>query len=82
MDWNRPFINGVYVVDKNQKCKDDDEPVLVMPWFGARHLCVNEFESVFTGTPNYEFKTNKRKEVFREGTCESYELKHWWLENT
>lgn len=34
IDWTKEFINDIYAVDATESCKDQDEPVLQMPWFG------------------------------------------------
>ena len=41
MDWKKPFINDIYTVDEYENCKDDDEPVFGLIWFGAEHMCVD-----------------------------------------
>ena len=38
-EWSQPFINKIYTVDENEKCRDSDEPLFLLLWQGAMHAC-------------------------------------------
>ena len=54
IDWTKEFINEIYAVDASESCKDQDEPVLQMPWFGLQHLCLDNKGRMVPGKTCWE----------------------------
>ena len=67
MDWNKSLISDIYAVGENERCKGADEPVFGSIWFGAEHMCVEDFGQYKSGT----FENIDSVYVSKGETCES-----------